>query len=58
MLLSVKITPLDQIPQIILWVAYLFPTTYGVQLLREISIEGKLLNFFEFGFLIQILFFL
>jgi len=56
-LLSGIIIPLDQIPEVIRWVAYLLPTTYGVSLLRAISIEGVLLNIFSFEFLFQIIFF-
>ncbi|NHJ02922.1 MAG: ABC transporter permease [Candidatus Heimdallarchaeota archaeon] len=56
-LLSGIIIPLDQIPEVIRWVAYLLPTTYGVSLLRAISIEGVLLNIFSFEFLFQIFFF-
>ena len=57
-LLSGIIIPLDQIPLEIRWVAYLLPTTYGVRLLRTISIEGMILDVTNFDFLVQILFFL
>ena len=57
-LLSGIIIPLNQIPIEIRWVAYLLPTTYGVQLLRTISIEGTMLDVTNFDFLVQIIFFL
>lgn len=58
LLLSGIIIPLNQIPEILRWVAYLVPTTYGVNLLREISIEGVILTPFNFDFLFQLIFFI
>jgi ABC-2 type transport system permease protein len=56
LLMSGIIIPLNQIPLIIRWVAYLIPTTYGVQLLRQISIEGLVLTPWNVDLLVQLLF--
>ena len=57
LLLSGIIIPLNQIPEIIRWVAYLLPTTYGVHLLRQISIEGVVLTLFNFDLIFLLSFF-
>jgi ABC-2 type transport system permease protein len=57
LLLSGIIIPLSQIPEIIRWVSYLLPTTYAVQLLRQIAIEGYILELWNFGLLYQLGFF-
>ena len=57
MLLSGIVIPLSQIPEIIRWVSYLIPTTYAVHLLRQISIEGYVLELFNIDLIAMILFF-
>jgi ABC-2 type transport system permease protein len=57
-LLSGIVIPLSQIPEIIRWVSYLLPTTYSVDLLRQIAIEGYVLEPLNFGLLFQIGFFI
>ncbi len=56
LLLSGIVIPLSQIPEIIRWVSYLLPTTYSVDLLRQIAIEGYVLEPLNFGLLFQISF--
>jgi ABC-type polysaccharide/polyol phosphate export permease len=48
------VIPLNQIPEIIRWVSYLLPTTYAIEILRKIAIEGYVLEPFNFGMLFQI----
>ena len=57
LLLSGIVIPLSQIPEVIRWVSYLFPTTYGVHLLRQISIEGYILELFNTDLIAMLLFF-
>lgn len=56
--LSGIIIPLIQIPEIFRWLSYLFPLTYGINLLQQISIEGYVLELFNPDFLVMIIFFL
>ncbi|MFW9854189.1 MAG: ABC transporter permease [Candidatus Thorarchaeota archaeon] len=56
LLLSGIIIPLNQIPEVVRWVAYLIPTTYGVHLLRQISIEGLILTPWNVDLIVQLLF--
>ncbi|MFX0211964.1 MAG: ABC transporter permease [Candidatus Hodarchaeota archaeon] len=58
LLLSGIVIPLSQIPEIIRWVSYLLPTTYGVHLLRRISIEGYVLEIFNIELIAMLLFFI
>ena len=58
LLLSGIVIPLSQIPEIIRWVSYLMPTTYSVELLKQIAVEGYVLEPFNFGLLFQIAFFI
>ncbi|MFX0181554.1 MAG: ABC transporter permease, partial [Candidatus Hodarchaeota archaeon] len=58
LLLSGIVIPLSQIPEIIRWVSYLLPTTYAVHLLRQISIEGYILEPFNIDLIAMLLFFL
>lgn len=58
LMLSGIIIPLGQIPEIIRWVSYFLPTTYGVHLLRQISIEGYVLEIFNVDLIAMLLFFL
>ncbi|MFX0087528.1 MAG: ABC transporter permease, partial [Candidatus Hodarchaeota archaeon] len=58
LLLSGIVIPLDQIPSEIRWASYLFPTTYGVHLLRQISIEGYVLELINIDIIAQIIFLL
>ncbi len=51
LLLSGIIIPISQLPEIIRWVSYLLPTTYGIHLLRQIAIEGVVLDPFNFDLL-------
>ncbi|MHA2173408.1 MAG: ABC transporter permease [Candidatus Hodarchaeales archaeon] len=57
LLLSGIIIPLNQIPEVLRWVSYLVPTTYGVHLLRQISIEGVVLSPFNYDLIFQLVFF-
>jgi len=57
LLLSGIVIPLSQIPEQIRWVSYLFPTTYGVHLLRQISIEGYVLEPFNTDLIAMFFFF-
>ena len=57
LLLSGIVIPLSQIPEIFRLVSYLFPTTYGVHLLRQISIEGYVLEPFNLDLIAMLLFF-
>lgn len=57
LLLSGIIIPISQIPQIIRWVCYLLPTTYGVHLLRQISIEGYTLELLNLDLFAMLIFF-
>lgn len=57
LLLSGIVIPLTQIPEIIRWVSYLLPTTYGVHLLRQISIEGYVLELFNLDLIAMLFFF-
>ncbi|UCG04578.1 MAG: ABC transporter permease [Candidatus Heimdallarchaeota archaeon] len=57
LLLSGIVIPISQIPKIIQWVCYLLPTTYGVNLLRRISIEGYVLEIFNGELIAMLLFF-
>ncbi|MHA1215154.1 MAG: ABC transporter permease [Candidatus Hodarchaeales archaeon] len=57
-LVSGILIPIESIPETIRWVSYILPTTYGVHLLRAISIEGLTLTIFNVDLLAQILFFL
>ncbi len=54
LLLSGIIIPISQLPEIIRWVSYLLPTTYGIHLLRQIAIEGVILDPFNFDLLFMI----
>ncbi|MHA2304630.1 MAG: ABC transporter permease [Candidatus Hodarchaeales archaeon] len=58
LMLSGIVIPLAQIPQEIRWVSYLLPTTYGVHLLRQISIEGYVLELFNIDIIAQVIFLL
>ncbi|MFX0124478.1 MAG: ABC transporter permease [Candidatus Hodarchaeota archaeon] len=57
LLLSGIVIPISQIPEIIRWVCYLLPTTYGVHLLRQISIEGYVLELFNIDLVAMLIFF-
>ncbi|MHA2203441.1 MAG: ABC transporter permease [Candidatus Hodarchaeales archaeon] len=57
LMLSGIIIPISQIPEIIRWVSYLLPTTYGVHLLRQIAIEGYVLKIFNLDLIAMLLFF-
>ncbi len=57
LLLSGIIIPISQIPLIIRWVCYLLPTTYGVHLLRQISIEGYTLELLNLDLFAMLIFF-
>jgi ABC transporter DrrB family efflux protein len=57
LMLSGIIIPIDQIPEIFRWVSYIFPTTYAVQLLRRIAIDGDILSLFDVEIIMQALFF-
>lgn len=56
--LSGIIIPLIQIPEIIRWMSYLIPITYGIHLLQRIAIEGYVLEPFNTDLLVMILFFI
>ena len=56
--LSGIIIPLIQIPEIFRWLSFLFPLTYGINLLQQISIEGYVLELTNSDFLVLIFFFL
>lgn len=56
LMLSGIVIPLEQIPQEIRWISYLLPTTYGVHLLRQISIEGYVLELFNIDLIAQAIF--
>ena len=56
--LSGIIIPLIQIPEIIRWVSYLIPITYGIHLLQRIAIEGYILEPFNTDFLAMVIFFI
>jgi ABC-2 type transport system permease protein len=58
LLLSGIVIPLSQIPEIIRWVSYILPTTYAIHLIRQIAIEGVILDPFNFDLLFQIGFFI
>jgi ABC-2 type transport system permease protein len=58
LLLSGIVIPLSQIPEIIRWVSYLLPTTYAVHLLRQISIEGYILEPFNIDLIAMLFFFI
>ncbi len=56
-LMSGIVIPISQIPEIIRWVSYLLPTTYAVHLLRQIAIEGYVLELFNIDLIAMLLFF-
>lgn len=56
--LSGIIIPLIQIPEIFRWLSYLFPLTYGINLLQQISIEEYVLELTNMDLLALIFFFL
>ena len=57
LLLSGIVIPLSQIPEIIRLFSYLLPTTYGVHLLRQIVIEGYVLEPFNIDLIAMLFFF-
>ncbi|MFX1424714.1 MAG: ABC transporter permease [Promethearchaeota archaeon] len=57
LLLSGIVIPISQIPEIIRWVCYLLPTTYGVHLLRQVAIEGYVLELFNVDLIAMLIFF-
>jgi ABC-2 type transport system permease protein len=56
--LSGIIIPLIQIPEIFRWLSFLFPLTYGISLLQQISIEGYVLELTNMDLLVLVFFFL
>ncbi len=57
LLLSGIVIPLNQIPEVIRWASFLLPTTYGVHLLRQIAIEGYVLEPFNTDLIAMLFFF-
>ena len=55
--LSGIIIPLIQIPEIFRWLSYLFPLTYGINLLQQISIERYVLELFNLDLIAIMIFF-
>ena len=56
--LSGIIIPLIQIPEIFRWLSFLFPLTYGISLLQQISIEEYVLELTNMDLLVLVFFFL
>ena len=56
--LSGIIIPLIQIPEVIRWMSYLIPITYGIRLLQEIALKGYILEPSNPDLIVMVVFFI